>query len=214
MPDDKRTSQVPTSELLAITQKLTEVAGGVKAMQETQLPQVAADAKEARDGVIKLTGWNRDIVRRVDSLETSDKEQGDDLDQQRASITAQERELAGLSKWRWWVMGVAVTLGLFAAGMAGRALYSQGEASTERNGLRRDVDRHEDGIETLDKTQRQSRDAIIRAVKAVPVEVQQKLPEPDIEDALDEQPLTKRERQFIDAVLDRAEKRNGVAATP
>jgi hypothetical protein len=142
--------------------------------------------------VIKLTGWNRDIARRVDKLEDAPPpahvcDQEPAIREHTGKVSALEMRAAGLDKWKWWAMGAALTVGLFAAGMAGRALYSQGEASTDRTGLRRDVDRHEGGIKAIREAQSRDRDQIIREVKAVPTKVQQSMPEPDIDDALDQQ---------------------------
>jgi hypothetical protein len=209
--DPRRTSNVPNDALLSISTKLTEVATGVDNLCTTQLPPIAKAAGEARDGVIELRGWQRDTVRRVEVLEACEDEQNGKLDAHSGALTAQEKEVAGLSKWRWWVMGITVTATLFAATLAGRALLAQGEASSDRTGLRRDVDRHEGGIKAIREGADANRDEIIREVKAVPKKVQTTLPEPSLDDALEEYDLRDREERFIREILRRAEKRNGKA---
>lgn len=216
MPDDNRTSHVRTAELIVIANQLTKVASGVDSIKNDLLPPVATASGEARDGMIRLTSASHDLTRRIKNLESRPPpphvcEQAEAIREHSGLITAQERQLAGLTRWRWWAMGAVLTIGLFAAGLAGRALLAQGEAGTDRTELRRDVERHESSIDAIAKGRTEDREAIIREVKTIPIQVQQAMPQPDIHNAVDSAELTDRERQLVRGILVRAKKRNGKA---
>lgn len=210
-----RTTSVPTAALQDFTESIARIETTVTTIKDETIPPVASAAQEARDGVLRLQEQQKVNKARLARLEERPEPSHEPCEMVLAhdgALTAQERELAGLSKWRWWVMGVAVTLGLFGAGLAGRALLAQGEASSDRAGQRRDIDRHEDVLKSVQTEARSNRDAILREVRAVPTKVQKSIPEPDLDDALDEHELTDRERRLVEEILRRAEKRNGHVA--
>lgn len=211
--DNKRTSVVPTIELMKISEKLTAVATGVDSIKNDLFPPVVKAAGEARDGVIELKGWNRDISRRVDGLENEpppihECKQERTIRDHNGNITAHEREIAGLSKWRWWLMGivtVAVISGTSWAISSARDI-TQVQADVRSND-RIDI-RQEEHIEALENGQRRMRDEVIKEVRQVPTKVKQELPS-SVLDAIEDQPLTDWEKRQVRDILRRAEKRNG-----
>lgn len=182
---NQRNTPVPTGDLLALTQAVTATREGVKNVT-SKLEEVAKDARKASDGVITLTGWSKDITRRVGSLESLpeahclhedilsehdsrlDNTEKTTIDHGKA-ITAHEKEMAGLTTWRTWLTTIAATVIMAVAGAAGKAIW---DTATSRATITQNTE----DIDELEKARIADRDAIIRAVKAVPTQVEQRIP--------------------------------------
>jgi len=222
LPSNPKHTPIPTTDLRLLTEAVGRIEGRVTSIQEEQLPPVAKAATEARDGVIRLTERQKATVARVKSLEDrpSLDYQCDKSETIRSntlaiaiatgSISAQEREIAGLSKWRWWLGGLIVTVVSITIGWA---LTSNGDAraaQVERQAIKGNVTRHEVHLQALEKASAADRQVFIKEVRAVPQKVQAAMPEPDIDDAVDDaHELTDGERTRIRAIIKRAERRNG-----
>lgn len=219
MPDRERRSKmtpVPTDTLTSLVKSLVNVETRLGVLMDDVVPDLAEATKEARDGMIDLRVSNRDVVRRLDKLESATPpphlcEQVDTIQEHGNRLESHTTEIEGFQRWRWWLMGAAITIGLFAAGLAGSALVSQGEALQDRTGLRRDVERHEDSLVALSKARVEDRDAILQAVSQVPRKVQKaalEAPTLDaVSDGLDRLPLKNYEVRQIRALLERAGRR-------
>jgi len=215
--DGRRRTPVPTNELVALTKAVASIETKVDTIKDEQLPPVAAAAQAARDGVIELKGWNRDIVRRVEGLESAPAPphacaQESTIREHSKVLSGHGERLSGLSRWRWWIAVASVTLGLAAASAAGSALWTTAQAETERTEVRRDVDRHEEHIEAIERAYKADRVELLDAVGQVPRRVKKILPagpaktdlDAVVEDADD---FTDWERRQLLTILRRREKR-------
>lgn len=207
---DPRHTPIPT-DLLGLTKAVTRIEAGVETIRVDLLPPVAQAASEARDGVIKLDGWTKDLTRRIKVLETTppptpshECHQDERLDGHDRAISGQEKELAGLTKWRTWLAAILIPLTLTAAGSGAKAIN---DAAT----VRTRVDVNTETITKLSEARERDRDAIIREVKAVPAKVQavaatdredredQEAADPSITDV--KAKMTDRQRRRLDQLL-------------
>jgi hypothetical protein len=216
MPDRERKaiSQVPTSEIVALTRTVARVETKVDTIKDDLLPPVAKAAGEARDGVLGLSA-------RVETLETAPApvhpcEKKDEIEALEDStighgkaLATQGEKVGALSRWRTYLAAILVPLTL-AAATAGATAIDRSATNRERAASNAQaIERHEAMIKALERSHAAGRREIIRAVEAVPAKVQ--LPEPDLDSAVDSAPLNDEERRRIRAILERAEKRNGKA---
>lgn len=177
MSDDRRRSvlshtPIPT-DLMGLTRAVTRIEERVVSIQKDLLPPVAAASSQARDGVIKLEGYSQDLTRRIRTLEnapppvlTHECVEDQKLEEHAKAITSQEKELAGLSKWRTWLAAIMLPLVLAAAGAAAKSIADSASLHTV-------VDSHSKTIDHLVKARERDRDAIIREVQAVSTKVRQ-----------------------------------------
>jgi len=204
-PPAPQETPIPTRDLDALTRAVGRIEGRVTSIQEEQLPPVAAAASEARDGVLKLNEQQKTNKARLRRLEDADAP--DHICQREGEITAMERELAGLSKWRWWLMGLVVTTAVIGGSWAVGSARDLTGLQTDHASTKRDVARHEREIDVIEKAQHANREAILSEIRGVPGKVRQAMPETDIEDTLDDRSLTARERALVKEILNRAERR-------
>ena len=206
MTADRKSS--PPSTLAEMYEAIARIDVGVSFIKEDLLPPVASAAREARDGMLQLKEKDKVTRIRLKNLEnapplshTCDKE---------GAISANEQDIAGLSKWRWWLMSGIIGVALFAVTCGINAARDMATLQSQDAAMQNNVKRHEAEIEAIEKARAADRDKIIHEVRAVPVNVKSVIPDPDLDDVLDERPLSKRDREIIRAILDRAERRNGV----
>lgn len=178
-PDKRRTSQVDSDELLSLSKSMASIATSVTTISDTQLPAVAADAREARDGVVRLTVAQEELARRMTNVE--DAEPAEHVCHQNGRISAQEKEIAGLgNKWKW-VAGVSVPLVLAVIGAYVTINRSDAQIQTRIGVAERTLDRHEKTFESIDKTLQATRADFNRQVKAVPTKVREAVKEETID---------------------------------
>lgn len=195
---------VPTDDLRSLIGAVSGISIRVKAIQEEQLPPVAAAAKEARDGVIILTERDKSQNARLRALES-----GEHFCLKEREISAHEKELAGLSKWRWWLMGIIVTALLISSGWAMNSEREVTVIHTDHASTKRDVERHEKTIEALTKTAAQNHLELLVELQKVPTRVKEVVPQRTIEDALVEAGVNERERERIIRAIERTKNRQG-----
>jgi len=199
---------------LGLTTAVGNLTTTVGIIKDDILKPLALDVREARDGVTKLTGWNRDMSRRIENIESIETPEyecryEDEILASTNSITAHEMRISGLVGWRRWIAASAIPIAFIAMGFGGAAYRNEGESESDRQELRRDVERHEQRLDSFNTNQIASRRAIIDEVRAVPRKVRDTIPEQNLNQALHKEPLTSDERARIQRILDRAEKRNG-----
>jgi hypothetical protein len=143
MPDYPRyaATPVPQETIDSLVRTVIRIEGRVKSIQEEQLPPVASAAKEARDGVIVLTEHDKALTERIKSVESKSFEH-DCLKEK--EISAHEKEIAGLSKWRWWLMGLIVTAAMIAASWATGSSREMATVISDQAATQRDVARIEE----------------------------------------------------------------------
>lgn len=206
----KRNTDTPIpTDFMGLTKAVVRIEEGVTTIREDLLPPVAEAAGQARDGVIKLEGWSKDLSRRVKALEGApppphECSQDDRLDAHDRKITGQEKEISGLSKWRTWLAAIAIPVVITLGGAAGKAIN---DSATTRAA----VNTNTKAITTLSEARERDRDAIIQEVKAVPAKVQQVATEADDERSLREsqdpplseikEQMTERQRRRLEAIL-------------
>jgi len=198
---------IPTADLSKLIDSTVRIEARVSSIADEQLPAVSKAATEARDGVIRLTERDKDSRRRIDALE--DAPLPTHKCDQEGVISANEREIAGLSKWRWWLMGLLIAASLTGVGAAVTAARDMASLESTDAAIRRDVVRNEKHIEIIENAHAKTREELIGEIRKVPNKVQESIPEPNIDDALANEPLSERDRAIIRAVLERAERRNG-----
>jgi hypothetical protein len=196
--------------LHVLKDSVTRIEERVTYIQEEQIPSVAEAAKEARDGVLVLTEKQKVNQQRLKRLEEAPAPTHEDCDSVKDNgqrISANEKELAGLSKWRWWLMGAILTAVIIAGGYAMGARGDIRAAETRQNSTDANVTRNEASIRVLRKQQAANREAIIREVRSIPSEVQKSIPARDVYDDIAERPLTTTEEETIRRILRRSEER-------
>lgn len=174
--DRNRTSSVNSGELLALSKAVASINTNIEIMSHQQLPAVAADTREARDGVIRLAVAHSELSKRVDVVENTEPDEHGCYQEEKiaaatGAISAQEKQLAGLTgKWKW-VAGVAVALVPAIIGAYVTMNRSDAQMETRVQTVERSLERHEKSFESIDKTLTDDRRAIIDEVKALPVKV-------------------------------------------
>lgn len=200
----------PPSELI---RTVTRIETKVDAIKDDVIPPLTQAAGEARDGVLVLAQKQKVNQARLASLEdwkAPPREPCEMVIAHNGKITAQERELAGLSRWRWYVMGAALSIGLFAASVGGRALWSVSAAEAQQQSVRRDVTNNNSAIKTIRAKNQADHDAVLGEVKAVPERLRKVLDDSfpqrrsNFDDILNSESLSPRERRVLRDVLRRA----------
>jgi len=191
---------------------LGRIEGGVKTIKDDLLPPVATAANKAKEGVIRLTEQQKVNKARLKSLEDKPEplhEPCEMIIDAQTKITGQERELAGLSKWRWWLMGILGTAVVLVGGWAYSSAQELTVVRTEATSRAKRVEAHERQLKALEAQRQRDLEEVVRQIKTVPRAVKESIPERDLADEIDDQPLTDREKHLVREILRRAEKRNG-----
>jgi len=214
---DGSVTPIPTEDWAAITRNIStmsntvvKIESAVETIKDDLLPPVAEAAKVAKEGVIRLEEKQKVNQKRLGALESANPSDHDPCEmviEHGKAISAQERELAGLSKWRWWLMGIIVTAIVIAGGWATRSSNELTAVRTTATSHSEALKRHDASIEALEKQRQRDLEKIVEGINAVPTKVRAAVPQPTIEDALDAQPLTPREERLVREILDRARKR-------
>lgn len=219
MPDRERGEKltpVPTDTLTSLAKSLVNVEARLGVLMDDVVPELAKATKEARDGMIELRSSQRDVARRLQTLESApppphDCKKSTLINGSVRLLDNHKAQLEGITRWRWWLMGASLTVALAATGGFVASLVAQGEAKQDRAGLRRDLLRHESVISDMMNARVQDREAILKAVSQVPIKVQEvSMVAPTLDqvsDGLDRLPLKTYEVSQIRALLRRAEQR-------
>lgn len=210
---------VPTDTLTSLAKSLVNVETRLGVLMDDVVPELNSASKEARDGMLELRGSQRDVARRLKQLETApppphDCKKSSAIATNTRTLDTHKTLIDGLTTWRWWLMGAALSVALVAAGGFVATLVAQGTAQQDRTGMRRDLMRHESSIEEIREARIVDRDKILKAVSQVPIKVQevsQEHPTLDaVSDGLDRLPLKSYEIRQIRALLERAGRRETV----
>jgi hypothetical protein len=208
----KRTSEVPTSEILDLTKIVARMEGKVDTIKDDLLPPVSVAAGEARDGVLVLTNRVEQLEQAPDPVyECTRDEEIAALEQLAGehgeTLATNDERVAGITKSKSWLARILIPLTLAAAGAAATAIDRSATVRERAATNAEAIERHEETIKALRSDDAAGRREIIEAVEAVPAKVQ--LPEPDLDDAMESAPLTEEERRRVRSIIERAEKRNG-----
>lgn len=174
---------IPTSELNSLTKNVAEITVGVKALKDDILPPIAKDARKASDAVIQLKSWTKDVDNRVKQIEggrvTHECINQDEInehdrkhDAHATAITAQEKDIVGLTRWRAGLAAIMIPLCLFAIGAAAKAIADAATATAERGAQQAITTRHEREIDGLETARERDRQAIAKQIKALPSAMQ------------------------------------------
>lgn len=218
MPDHDRREKltpVPTDMLTSLAKSLVNVETRLGVLVDDVVPDLSKATREARDGMIELRSSQRDVARRLNTLESSppahDCKKSTLINNTARTLDGHKAQLVGITQWRWWLMGAALSVALAATGGLVATLVGQGMATQERTGLRRDLMRHESSIQAMQEARVLDREAILKAVSQVPMKVQKvSLENPTLDtvsDGLDRLPLKSYEVRQIRALLERAGRR-------
>ena len=205
---------VPTADLMAVTATLVRVDQNVKSIKNDLLPPVAADAREARDKARAAWAQIKEHKQDDDAHEHPCVE-GDRQERQDDAIADMRPKVAGLDKWRWWLMGIMV-LGVssaFGFALLTRATATENATRVESHG--QDLTRHEREIDTLEKSQQADRETYLREVRGIPNATARKVqatpakaPATETVDrAVEDLPLRPHERRQLRELIDRARDR-------
>lgn len=226
MPDDRRRTlgtltPAPEPDLSGMARNINRIGSAVskidvsvQSIKEDILPPVAADAKEARDGVLRLDG-------RVNALESSpppahECTETDRQARQDAAIGAGEAKVAHNTRLLWWLLGVLLLVGSSAIGFAMVTGSTAARTAASLEATDETVDRHEGAIKALVEAQARDRETYLREIRALPVKVSETVqasspPAEQIDDAADELPLWPSERRQLIQLLERARAREAQA---
>jgi len=180
MPGDRRrTSHVDSYELLALSKSVASIATNVENISDKQLPSVACDAREARDGVIRLAVSHEELAKRVTVVEGAEPDEH--VCHQTGAITAHEKQIAGLTgKWKW-IAGASIPIIFAVIGAYVAMSRSDAQIETRIGVAERAIDRHEKTFESIDKTLQATRADFKREVNAVPTKVREVVKEETID---------------------------------
>jgi len=217
MPIDEKPKHtpIPTSEFNLLTRNVAEITIGVKSITEHILPPIAKDARKASDSVIKLTSWNKEIDNRISKIENGQiihncpyeeeiNKHDTRLEDYGKAITAQEKDVAGLSRWRTYIASITIPLALVALSTAGKAIADAATAQAERDAQSEITTRHEKEIDALEAARERDRQIITQQIKAIPIAVKTAVEKsPTIVDL--KVKLTPRSQKRLELLLDEAD---------
>lgn len=167
---------IPT-DLLGLARSVAQIEGGVESIRRDLLPPVAKAAGRARDGVVRLEGSTEELARRVGRLESSpppphDCHQESVLRGHGETLTGQEKELAGLTRWRTYLATILVPLLLALLGAGGKAVYDAAMTKAQVEETSREVQENSATLRKLTVTVTQDRETILQELRAVPAQVE------------------------------------------
>ena len=208
---------VPFDDLKAVSRNVQKVGTAVTRIESTLgiikndlLPPVSEAAKEARDGVLTLSGR----VRALEEADPPDHECTESSRQARQDndIAEVRTRTANIGRLVWWLMGIAVVVGGSAISFAIYTKSTSTENATRIQSYERDLVRHEDEIKAIEEAQRKDRELYLKEIRALPVKVQQVAEkEQSIESVIDtvqDFPLTESEKVTLQRILSKARKRS------
>ena len=206
---------IPLDDWAAITRNISKMSttivridSAVSTIKNDLLPPVAEAAKKAEDGVIRLEEKQKVNQQRLKSLEVSDHDGPCEVVLAHSeAISSHDQAIAGLSKWRWWIMGSIVTAVIIAGGWAVSSSNDLTAVRTEARSHTETLKRHDASILSLEKQRQRDLERIVESVNAVPEKVRNAAPQPSVGSVLFEEQLTPREIQTVHAILERARMR-------
>lgn len=181
---------IPTATLMDLTSAVVEIRTGVKSIKDDILPPVAKAAQEARDGVLDIRSWRKDVSRRMEAIEQKEspdppcpkecKEEKRQDAQDSAIETvekvaaqavttnaAQDARIDGHSKWRWWLMAAILAVGGTAIGLVLKNTATDTEQSVSISTNTKAIDRNEKAIKAVVDGQQDVVEALGRVETAV-----------------------------------------------
>jgi hypothetical protein len=165
--DPKKTSYVPTDDLRAVTNTLTEVAVGVAYIKDTQLPPLAQDTREARDtareALQKVDTHLLDVDAHIHPCDEKDRQARQDTD-----IADMRPKVSGNARLVWWLIAIFVLVGGSAITFAIMTRTSEASISTSLESHGQTLRRHEKELDALEKAQHVDRKLFIQEVRQIP----------------------------------------------
>ncbi len=208
-PREPKRSTRPPGNQAELFDSVARIEERVTTICDDLIPPVARAAGEARDRAILLTERQAATTERVEKLEgvpavsqpcTMVKEHAERL-------SASERDVAGLSRWRWFLMSAVV---IVITGAIAWSADSATEMATVQASSRESAEKlktHASQLKSLEAQRRRDIEVVVRTLENVPTQVKQAIPEPDIDDALDELLLTTHEDRVIREIIQRGQRR-------
>jgi len=151
---------------------ITEIAAGVKALKDDILPPIARDARSASVLSIQLEAHSKSINTRIVNLESERSDRDQKINDNGRSITATEKEVAGLTKWRTYIATILIPLSLAALGFAGKAVSDSATCETtitsEIQYHHKITDRQQKEINSLAATHKEDQRILIRRIDHLP----------------------------------------------
>jgi len=169
-------SPPPTPIPLNPTELATVVAridDRTRLMSELYLPKVEKVATEARNGVIELNGRVK-VLEKIPAHACEEKirqnEQDEFLNSQNARIIETKTQLQGLARFRTWLVGSILTIGVLASAFAIATREREASTETSMEAARADIDRHEAVLQELPR--KADFDELRSEVRSLPIELQ------------------------------------------
>lgn len=191
-------------DLLGLARSVAQIEGGVESIRRDLLPPVAEAAGRARDGVVRLESNTEELARRVGKLESSpppphDCYQEDLLRGHGEALTGQEKELAGLTRWRTYLATILVPLLLAILGAGAKAVYDAAMTKAEVAETSRGVQENTQALRQLSVTVTQDRETILRELREVPAQVEAAREDPTLTETRAR--LSDSQRRRLDRIL-------------
>lgn len=150
--------------IIELNKSISEIKVGMDIMKNDILPAIANDARTASDTVLILKESNKNNEQEISDNKGK-------IDTFTKSITKQERDTAGLSKWRTYLATIIIPIALTALGLAGKAIGDAATANAERESQKEDIDDlkkiHREDINDLKTSQARNIRYILHEVKII-----------------------------------------------
>lgn len=208
---------VPSNDLNILTRnvskmgtQITRIESAVSTIRDDLLPPVSKAATEARDGFLLIEGRVTAIEDRP-GLPHDCREETRQIRQDN-DIAETKTTALGIGRLVWWLMGLLIVIGGSAFSFAVLTKTQTTENSTRIEAHTNDLARHERDIETIEKAQQRDREVYLKEVRNLPTIVmeasQSKTTVEDMQEAVDELPLSHTEQKQFIRLLEKARKRS------
>lgn len=212
VPYDSEPMKTVAKNLDKVRTAVVQVQRDVSTIKDDLLPPVSEAAKEARDGVFVLRG-------RVTALEgaplpSHDCHESSRQMRQDTDIAETRTKAESIGRLVWWMLAVSVAICSAAMGFALSSTVSAATAKARLEDLGNvdeDVVRHSVQIQALERAQAEDRKLYLNQIKQLPAQVEKArlrdLTIEEVSDSTEAFPLTPRERDLIERMLNQAKQR-------
>lgn len=203
---------IPTNDFNKLTQTIASIDSTVKSIHRDLLPPLFTDTKEARDTAREALGKinGHEANERIHEHECTERDRQLRQDNELDELNVLSPRVAFLSKLTWALVGVLISGVGSAVGFA-LASRSVGASNTARIESQQQVDtRHDELLRNIQQLRESDRREFIQLSNDLPRRIMEAQPTArQVQEAVENLPLTPVEERRVRGILDQARKRQG-----